>query len=366
MIINVDVKPRNSSVELLRIICIWGILIHHFVAHGISLVPGFELSFTWQNVLSYIVGWGGNTGNAVFVIITGYYMILKSVHWKKVLLLLSTLFLYSWCIGLLSFTTGLVPYSGKEILKILFPIWTGANWFVCCYIIFICFVPFINPLLQSFSKQRYIWFIVINYLMFILIPILHGHTFGEGMFIQFFIMYAIGGYFRRFPFQGNAFGGTQFWKRILLICITLIFLMAVIIPLLGKGKIVPWRMVAPFELFIAISLFMIAIRHQFYNRWINSIANSVLGIYLIHDNPLVRNFIWRRWLPNIDYLDSPYFAIFMIGKVVIVFLACLMIDQLRIRFVEPTIRRYIDNRWSEWGRIIENKRNRWTKVIEKL
>lgn len=146
----------------------------------------------------------------------------------------------------------------------------------------------------------------------------------------------------------------------------LILLLLFIIPFMGRGKVLPWTMVKPFELFIAIALFMIAIRYQFYNRGINAIVNSVLGVYLIHENPLVRNFIWRLWLPNIDYVDSPYFAIFMIGKVIIVFLVCLVIDQLCIHFMEPVIRRYIDNHWSKWGRIVENKRNRWTKIAEKL
>lgn len=57
---------RNSSVELLRVICIVEIVIHHFVAHEIVLEADFKvleswlhLLFTWQNILSYSIGWGG-------------------------------------------------------------------------------------------------------------------------------------------------------------------------------------------------------------------------------------------------------------------------------------------------------------------
>ena len=59
---------------------------------------------------------------------------------------------------------------------------------------------------------------------------------------------------------------------------------------------------------------------------INIIAGSVLGVYLMHDNKLMREIIWTKISPNVDYLHFPYFH--SIIKVVLIFVVFAMIDIL--------------------------------------
>lgn len=95
-------------------------------------------------------------------------------------------------------------------------------------------------------------------------------------------------------------------------------------------------------------------------------AGSVLGIYLIHDNPLVRKFIWTVWSPNLDYLDTWYFPLFMVGKVALVFLVCLGIDRLRLRFVEPYMQRYVDAQWPKWEQKLDACKVRMNQYLMKM
>lgn len=82
-------KIRNSSIELLRIIAIIIIIMHHFGVHGVFHVLDKSHNIlivdnlSWQIIFTQIVSWGGNVGNAIFVLITGYFLINKKVNVKK-------------------------------------------------------------------------------------------------------------------------------------------------------------------------------------------------------------------------------------------------------------------------------------------
>lgn len=101
---NMERQERNSSIELLRIAIIILIIFHHFNIHGIWLPTNYSLVREWQLFVSCMIGWGGNVGNGIFMIITGYFMITSKVHWSKIVLLCATMFLYSWIIA--SFSGG--------------------------------------------------------------------------------------------------------------------------------------------------------------------------------------------------------------------------------------------------------------------
>lgn len=360
-------QERNSSIELLRIATIIWIMFHHFNIHGIWLVTDYSLASGWQLFVSCMTGWGGNVGNEIFMIITGYFMITSKMHWRRIVFLCATMFLYSWSIA--GFFGGVMDwnFTVKDIAKYTIPVWSGINWFVCCYLIFMCFVPFINPFLKTLSTKRYLALLFLNYFLFIFIPALdfHGSTYMQGPFIQFFVMYMLGGYIRLYGKTWTAEEYCKFWIKLFLLGILLIGIASAFPVIHGKFWGSYWRIIHLIETPMALSCFMIAVCHKtFSSKLINRIAGSVLGIYLIHDNPLVRKFIWTMWYPNLDYLDAWYFPLFMIGKVALVFLICLSIDQLRIRFIEPYMKRYIDARWEKWGQKLEFYKIRVCRYME--
>lgn len=361
-------RERNSAIELLRIATIILIIFHHFNVHGIRggqdvFAPG------WQLFVSCMTGWGGNVGNEIFMIITGYFMITGKVHWKRIVMLLLTMFFYSWIIA--GFFYGVLdwPLTAKEISKYVIPIWSGVNWFVCCYLIFMCFVPFVNPFFKTLSKERYQILLFLNYFLFIFIPALnlHGNTYMKGAFIQFFIMYMLGGYIRLYGKFWVTEQHRKIWRKLFLFGILFIGIASVFPMIHEKFWGSYWRIIHLIEAPMAVSCFMMALCHKpFSSKIINSMAGSVLGIYLIHDNPLVRKFIWTVWNPNLDYLDTWYFPLFMIGKVALVFLVCLEIDRLRLRFVEPYMQRYVDAQWPKWEQKLDAYKVRMNQYLMKM
>ncbi len=83
-IVKQNSTPRNSSIELLRIITMFMIVSCHFATHGgFSFNPQtLSIPRFWWNVLEM----GGNFGVDVFVLISGYFLInSKGVNFKRIL-----------------------------------------------------------------------------------------------------------------------------------------------------------------------------------------------------------------------------------------------------------------------------------------
>ena len=79
---------------------------------------------------------------------------------------------------------------------------------------------------------------------------------------------------------------------------------------------------------------------SFFNKYINILAGTVLGVYLIHDNRLLSNVIWNYIFPNIDWIN--YYPLFYLGKVIMIFGVCSLVDYLRRVYVESIYSKLID------------------------
>ena len=67
----------------------------------------------------------------------------------------------------------------------------------------------------------------------------------------------------------------------------------------------------------------------------------MLAVYLIHDNALVRSFIWNTVSPNVNHLGSNYIFIHLAKKTIVIFLVCVIIDQVRLWLLEKPIEKIL-------------------------
>lgn len=71
-------------------------------------------------------------------------------------------------------------------------------------------------------------------------------------------------------------------------------------------------------------------------KWINIIAGTTFGIYLIHDSYISRSLIWYTILQVDTVLyASPFFPLYAVLGILGVFTGCALIDLGRQRWVEP-------------------------------
>ena len=75
-------------------------------------------------------------------------------------------------------------------------------------------------------------------------------------------------------------------------------------------------------------------------KFINKIASTTFGVYLIHDSMIGRQVFWYSIfkVDSFQY-NQMLFPLYAIITIVLVFSICSLIDYCRIRFVEPSITR---------------------------
>lgn len=300
----VTTHVRNSSIELLRIIAILTIIAHHFSFHGVFHSPLtqslglMEHIFSWQVMAVKLLDFEG-VGISLFMLITGYFMVHKKVNVRRILLLLSTLFFYSWVI-LLFARIEFPEMVTRDTIKIsLIPIFYGLNWFVSCYILFTLFIPFINSFLTSLSKYRYLSFLLILFTVYAVLPVIGMNNFINGNRMMFFlVVYSIGGYLRlHCQDKIKSIYHTKY-RNILIAALILILLGKGALEMLGVILNKPNAIITKPSLYfgevvgipLATIMFLtFATMKMRYNKYINMLAETVLGVYL-----MITNFSRRR------------------------------------------------------------------------
>lgn len=201
--------------------------------------------------------------------------------------------------------------------------------------------------------------LILGVILYSVIPGLGGETFmgnkvdgDHAPMIFFFLMYGIGAYIRLHLSQRIASTREELhqksvrWSAVfLLLSLIAIVLYDVVMLLRGKEIIMmyAWSKANIFAPFLATSIFLFFVtRKSFSNQWINRLALSVLGIYLIHGTSDSQDFLWSVVYPNLSFLDVEWYPAFMLGKTMIVFLACIIIDQIRLTLIEPIYKRGIN------------------------
>lgn len=88
-------------------------------------------------------------------------------------------------------------------------------------------------------------------------------------------------------------------------------------------------------LVIAVSLFLVFRALNIgCNKFINTISAATFGVYLIHDDPYVRDFLWSRVVKTTSYTTSKILILYSLVVIALVFVVCTMIELLRIRVIE--------------------------------
>lgn len=339
---------RNSAIELLRIISMLMIVFHHFAYHG-----GFRFA---ENTLSLprfwynLIDMGGKTGVNIFVLISGYFLSedrreLPSL--KRLLKFWGQVAFYSVAIMLVfSAVSGNISIGNavNAVIPILFERW----WFASTYFVLFLLHPFLNKLLNALSRDTYRLLIVILIACWSIIPTITTAPFQGGLLTWFVTLYCVAGYVKK---HGNESGKTA--KYFFLgwgMFTALTYLSSAIITVLGVNS--P-QIALKFDYFYeknsiltflsSLCLFVAFTKLKMKpKRWINIIASATFGVYLIHDHPFVRSFLWNDVFCNASFANSALLIPYSIFAVFTVFLVCAAIDLFRKVSVERIYMKTVD------------------------
>ena len=64
-------------------------------------------------------------------------------------------------------------------------------------------------------------------------------------------------------------------------------------------------------------------------QWAINMSPYILGVYLIHDNPLIRPLLWNNLIHPKEYIQQPFLIPYCLVTSIVVFAVCIGIEWLR-------------------------------------
>lgn len=344
-------KPRDSNLELYRIIVMLAIVAHHYVVNsGLMNVIDQNGATRPASIFLLLFGCWGKIGINCFVLITGYFMCKSNITLKKFLKLFLEWMFYKYVIWAIFILCGYRFPSMKQALKSLLPFTSLTDGFTSCYIVFFLFIPFLNILIQGMNQRQHQLLLLLSLGVFSVlgsvIPV------GSSYVIWFMNLYFLAAYIRLYPIA--LFENTRFWGWMSLLAVVCaygsVILMAWVKDCFGfsgyyyfladSNKIT--------ALAAALSFFLFFKNWKIkYNRVINTVASSTFGVLCIHaHSDAMRVWLWEELCRNTEVYDSAFLVLYAFGVVIAVYLVCTAIDQLRIRFIEKRFFQFYDRKIS--------------------
>ena len=313
----------------------------HFATHGGFSFDATTLSIPrfWLNFLQM----GGDLGVDVFVLISGYFLIKSNgiiFDFKRILKYWGQVIFYSTSIFLILGLIGVVKWRGIALISAWFPITFSTWWFASTYFVLYLIHPFLNMFLQKLDRLTYQKLLVMMLVLWCIIPTFTASSFQGNNLLWFVTLYCIAGYVSLYGLD------TSFSrKHCILMWLLFSFLryMSCIALTLTGTRI---SFVAEHTLFFykrnsfltflsALALFLLFEKTRInYNRLINCIASATFGVYLLHDNWMMRSFLWNKLFNNARYQDSIIIIPYSLIVVLVVYVACTIIDLIRQKVFE--------------------------------
>lgn len=344
-------SKRQSNIELLRIIAMVLIIFHHFIVHGVLNydLPAMTLPFRYipSNMVSQLIASGGKVGVDLFVIITGYFLVtttLDSGKMKRRLKsLLGQIWFYSITIFIFNCVTHIIQPNAGMIVKVFLPVCYGTYWFATAYVILYLFVPYINKCLMQLSQKEHLHLLMIMICVISLLPTFLPSSFKlcVNSVSQFILYYVTGAYLRRFPLEWHQWRESWMGFGIFTLSTLAMWGSVIILNLLALLRHSRFIYSNTFYFSSSQSFIIYAMAAGLFiwgkhwrvpsSRFINTVAGTVFGVYLIHDNPFSEEILWQHWL-NLPSLIRGDWRHIIIGALIVcplVFIVCSLIEYLR-------------------------------------
>lgn len=348
-------KKRNSNLELLRIISMILIIMHHSIYHGLANVDQY---YSINKYIADIIFLVGKIGVNIFILISGYFLITSHFTLRAALRFLGQVWFYSIGIMLILTMTGVTKFTDYDIVHSLLPISFNMNWFATVYFVMVLFSPYMNRLAKCITQKQYQILLVTMFTIWCIpstigavIPLLSGMSYSLIDFTWFVFLYFLSGYIRLYINFSE--------KSIFKYRMSLIFWSMLLIFISGVSNFL-WHHLNSsyffnetrsfwlgnniFSLMISVeALLYFASKPPKYNRFINYIAKASFGVYLIHDNSYIRPLLWDKIFVVSQHYDSQLFILWVLGGAIVIYTICSIIDILRFEIFERIWMKIVDS-----------------------
>lgn len=318
---------RNSSIELLRIVCMLMIIGGHIIMeHHTKYNPlnfDFSISLLLRGAFAVAVN--------AFVLISGYFGI--NFKWHRLLKLDMQAIFYSVLLLAVSIGIGWHGFNLQKDFLLFFPILSKQYWFITCYAVLYIIAPLLNQWAASMDKAKYKRLLILGAAIIYLWPTINflfaapqfiGDS-GYGI-INFAYLYMLG-YYLRHHYVDRAsvgrYGGGYIFVSVLL------FISQYSLSYALGFEFTSWISYNTVLVFGgAVCLFLAFKNMNFQSNFINILATPCLAVYLIHLHP----YIWSNFCKelNVPEFHGCYYLMLIFILPIFIYLTCVIIDRIRV------------------------------------
>ena len=326
---------RSSNLELLRILCMLLIIGDHLTGQsGIADYTTLPSSFAFC-----LIGCGSRIACSVFVLIGGWFLCEQPYKTRRPLSLWLSLWLYTVPVTLLCKLAGL-DVSWGALRWAAFPASTRQLWFISDYLLLLLCVPLLNHLLRGLSRPAHRGLLAVLAVPLIVYPTLFGENGAVSdtawMFLYEYLLIA---YLRRWPDNRLAHLLQHHAAALGLGLPLLNTILRAVLETRGLTDGKAFQYMAYYRTALGALPNLLAALALFYLfrgldlgcvRWVNALAGTTLGVYILHQVPAFRGFLWNGMLQAEAHHGSVGYTLLAI---LAVFLGCAAVDALRTALV---------------------------------
>lgn len=355
-------KERNSTIELLRILCMLAVIAHHCVVHGGSM--GMEPCAN-KYIASFILPLG-KISFTCFVAISMWFLVDQKFKASRFLRAWFEVLFYSVLMMLPTIAWG-GQVTAEDWMGSLLPIGGNTHGFAATYLAFYLLLPLLNKLIQGFTRRQTLWCLFILGYVQIFEPILAQfglanlalHPFVSEITLFgfcFFMALYLKRWAPKVTKSAIAMGAVVIAVWLLVFVITVQgwrvggnWLIASSVLASGENSVL--YLLGGFSLFLCFNSLP-----AFQSKLINLVAGTTFGILLIHDHGFFRYVLWENIAQTSLWWYSSRYLLLIMGWTISVFAICASIDYVRLMFIERPLMKIplvigaihkMDNVWSD-------------------
>lgn len=246
-----------------------------------------------------------------YVLISGYFLVNSKFKLSRLSQLLVHVLFYSVSIAFLLVVTGREELNVSNTITTLLPVLTGQYWFITAYVGMYVLSPFINILIKALTRKQHLWLIFTGIFLFSIWPSVFwnkglSYELQSGYSVIWFVfLYIMAAYVSRYykPDYKIRVHARRYILTASLVAILTLSLSYTYyktgINIIESFRGSLFRYNSTTTLFASLALFILFLNIRITNVRINNLikffAPLTLGVYLIHEHPMLRGWFWRLW-----------------------------------------------------------------------
>lgn len=338
-------QKRQTQIELLRIVCMIMIVAIHVLGQGGILwkVTDFSANYFLVWFLEAVILCAVNC----FALISGYVGYRSSFKISRwILLWFQVVFYGIVMLGIFTVISG-ENFSVLQLKRAVMPYTQGQYWYISAYAGMFFLIPVMNAAIINMRRKQLLGCLISVFFVYTVLPtVFHQDPFQlqYGYCVLWLcVLYLAGGYLGKYEVPAKV--GLRKGLFLYFSCVLITWLGKTMVEwmtfqLLGEIKygylFIDYT--TPFAVFAGIGLLTgfanIRVKNETYGKGIRIIASATLGVYILHVQPFIFEYVITDLTVNLSEEAVWYILMMIVVYVVVIYASCTLIELIRRKIFE--------------------------------